>query len=113
MKQSDQNRFRPLVEANLAEVREQLSVEDETAKPITPDASIGRLSRVDAMQVQQMSLEAKRQREALQSRLERALRLLDEGDYGACPQCENDIAITRLEALPDAIFCFECASAME
>jgi DnaK suppressor protein len=113
MKLSEQEKFRPLVEANLREVSELLADEDETAKPITPDAAIGRLSRVDAMQMQQMSLEVRRQREALHSRLERALRLLDDGEYGTCPKCEGDIARNRLEAIPDAIFCFDCASAME
>jgi DnaK suppressor protein len=113
MKLSEQEKFRPVVEAKIAEVTELLAAEDETAKPVAPDAAIGRLSRVDAMQMQQMSLEARRQREALKSRLDRALRLLDDGEYGTCPKCEDDIAINRLEAMPDAIFCFDCASAME
>jgi len=113
MKVSEQQKFMPIVEAKIAEVREQLDAVDETAKPIAPDASIGRLSRVDAMQMQQMSIEARRQREALLSRLERAKKLLDDGEYGTCPKCEQDISIKRLEAMPDAIFCIECASAIE
>jgi DnaK suppressor protein len=113
MKLSEQERFRPTVEQRIRDVRDQLAFVDETAKPITPDAAIGRLSRVDAMQMQQMSMEVRRQREALLSRLERAQKLLDEGEFGTCPKCEEDIAIKRLKAMPDAIFCFDCASSME
>lgn len=113
MNVAEQEKFKPVIEANIAELRELLNSQEETAKPITPDAAVGRLSRVDAMQIQQMSMEVRRQREALLSRLERSLRLIDEGNYGTCPKCEADIAIKRLEAVPDAIFCFDCASAAQ
>jgi DnaK suppressor protein len=65
------------------------------------------------MQQPQMSLEVRRQREADLMRLERALKLLDEGTYGTCPRCEDDIAPKCLEAMPDAIFCFDRANAVE
>jgi DnaK suppressor protein len=113
MKLSEQERFRPVVEAAITELKAQLSIEDSTTEPVKPDNAIGRLSRVDAMQQQQMSLELKRQRQARLSRLERALTLIDDGEYGTCPRCEDDIAMKRLEAVPDAIFCFDCANAVE
>ena len=65
------------------------------------------------MQLQQMSMTLRRQREAELSRLERALRLMEEGEYGICPRCEDDIEIKRLEAAPDVVFCFKCATALE
>ena len=113
MRLSEQEKFRPNVEKAIAELKKLLAFDDPTAAPIVPDSSIGRLSRVDAMQQQQMSLEVKRQREANLTRLERALKLIDDGEYGTCPRCEDDIAPKRLEAMPDAIFCFDCANAVE
>lgn len=65
------------------------------------------------MQQQQMALESGRQRENLLARLERALKLTDEGSYGTCPRCEEDIGEKRLSALPDAVFCISCAEALE
>ena len=38
-----------------------------------------------------------------------AITRLDEGTYGACVHCENDIPFTRLEALPEAATCIGCA----
>jgi DnaK suppressor protein len=37
-----------------------------------------------------------------------ALRRLDEGTFGTCRRCGNQIAPERLEALPWAAFCIDC-----
>ncbi len=42
--------------------------------------------------------------------IERALARMDRGDYGLCERCHKKIAPARLEALPQAAMCIECAS---
>jgi RNA polymerase-binding transcription factor DksA len=42
--------------------------------------------------------------------IERALVRMDRGDYGLCERCGKKIAPARLEALPQAANCIECAS---
>jgi len=42
--------------------------------------------------------------------IERALARMDRGDYGLCERCRKKIAPARLEALPQAALCIECAS---
>jgi DnaK suppressor protein len=42
--------------------------------------------------------------------VERALAKLDEGTYGACESCGRPIGEARLEAMPAARYCIECAS---
>lgn len=49
-------------------------------------------------------------REAL-GEVERALAKLADGTYGACESCGQPIAPARLEAMPTARFCINCASA--
>ena len=44
------------------------------------------------------------------SEVERALAKLDEGNYGACEVCGNDIGEARLEAMPSTRYCINCAS---
>ena len=39
----------------------------------------------------------------------RALSRLDQGEYGACSNCGEKIAMTRLEALPFTDVCIKCA----
>jgi DnaK suppressor protein len=48
--------------------------------------------------------------EAGLERTERALAKLDEGTYGRCDVCGEEIAPKRLEAMPDAVTCVGCAS---
>ncbi len=71
--------------------------------------SVGRLSRMDAMQQQEMSKaqEASRQRDLL--RIEQALRRLDAGEYGECGSCGNPLPEGRLAIDPMAETCVACA----
>ena len=76
-------------------------------------ARVGRLSRMDAMQAQEMSKETGRRRRQKLIQIEAALRRIEEDDYGICQECGEDIATARLEADPTALLCIECASARE
>jgi DnaK suppressor protein len=89
------------VEANLAGLQEE-------AKPVDLELSIGRLSRVDAMQQQQMAT-ARMQR--LQDQLQQirsALARVRSGTYGDCLKCEEPIGAQRLRARPEALVCRAC-----
>ena len=46
-------------------------------------------------------------------RIDEALRRVDEGTYGTCVECEQDIAAARLKALPFAVRCVECQARAE
>lgn len=72
---------------------------------------VGRLSRMDAMQAQAMSLETNRRREIELKRIATALQRLEQNEYGLCLRCGEDIAIQRLKVEPAATICIECASA--
>ncbi|MFL6234857.1 MAG: TraR/DksA family transcriptional regulator [Thermoanaerobaculia bacterium] len=45
--------------------------------------------------------------------IENALRRMDEGTYGRCSNCGQNIALPRLEALPWARFCVDCQEMAE
>jgi DnaK suppressor protein len=74
---------------------------------------MGRLSRMDAMQVQAMSKETGRRRRQKLLQIDAALRRLEEDDYGYCQDCGEDIAPARLEVDPTVLLCITCASAKE
>ena len=55
-----------------------------------------------------------REREgALIKKIDRALRKIEEGTYGRCLSCEEDIGIARLKARPVADLCIDCKSQQE
>jgi len=71
--------------------------------------SVGRLSRMDAMQAQAMAKANERQRRVELSRIDSALRRIDEHEYGYCQKCGEEIAEKRLVVDPAASFCVDCA----
>lgn len=81
---------------------------DEVAA-ISPDKAIGRLSRLDAMQMQEVAKEAQRRREDRITALQNALDRIDAGRFGQCEICKNWIPLARLEAQPEATRCGDCA----
>jgi DnaK suppressor protein len=71
--------------------------------------SVGRLSRMDAMQRQQMAQANERRRRGERVRIEAALNRIEDGEYGACADCGEDIAPARLAADPATPRCLPCA----
>ena len=81
----------------------------ESTEAVAPDKAIGRLSRLDAMQMQEVAKEAQRQREIRRHELRQALRRMDLGEYGICSACGVWIDYPRLEARPEIRQCGSCA----
>jgi len=75
--------------------------------------SVGRLSRVDALQSQAMLQEATRRREQSLRDISEALQKIQNGDYGYCEACGEVIAEKRLLVSPTADCCIDCRSKQE
>ena len=71
--------------------------------------SVGRLSRMDAMQGQQMALETERRRKRQLLEIEAALRRIDADEYGECLECGEEIASGRLDINPAVTRCIGCS----
>ena len=84
------------------------------AQPVELDQNrVGRLSRIDAMQGQAMA-QANVERQAnLLIEIERALAEIESGEYGRCIECDEFIAIARLNADPVTQRCIVCATKFE
>jgi len=84
---------------------------DEAAGTVELDqTSVGRLSRMDALQGQAMSQERDRRRQIELQKIAAALQRIEAGDYGYCVRCEEEIAIKRLEFDAATPLCIDCAS---
>ncbi len=70
----------------------------------------GRLSRMDALQVQAMAEEVARRREVELRRFDAALKRIEDDEYGGCVGCGEEIGARRLELDPAAPNCIDCAS---
>lgn len=82
----------------------------ESRKAVTLDQqSVGRLSRMDAMQVQAMAGAVNRRRMAALQRIEAALQRIEEGEFGYCITCGDEIDVRRLDIDPSTPQCADCA----
>ncbi|MDR9498257.1 MAG: TraR/DksA C4-type zinc finger protein [Hydrogenovibrio sp.] len=81
-----------------------------TATVALDQQSVGRLSRMDAMQQQQMALEAERRSRQNLTEIDKALKRIELDRFGFCQECEEPINPKRLALNPTATLCIDCAS---
>lgn len=110
---SDKKFLTEMAAALRARIAQLDSLEEQNTRdraPVELDQSrIGRLSRMDALQGQAMA-EAQGERRRLERlRIENAMARIEDGSYGECLRCSDDIAVARLEADPAIPICVVCA----
>jgi DnaK suppressor protein len=108
MDAATQETFRAVIQSRLDAIESELAATAESSEPVSPDVSIGRLSRLDSMQMQQMALAGRRRLEEERARLREAKIRIDSGKFGTCLLCGGEIATERLEIQPDATACMPC-----
>lgn len=97
--------------ARRAELVEQGDTTQASRAPVALDqASVGRLSRMDALQLQAMALAAQQRRRETIGRIDQALARLADGSFGECVVCGEPIAPKRLALDPAIATCIACAS---
>ena len=106
--------FKSLLQKLKAELLE-ASVTGQQAEAVVDldQTRVGRLSRMDAMQAQAMSLETGRRRRQQLLHIDAALERIESGEYGGCRECGDAIHQGRLQADPTATLCIGCAEAQE
>ena len=101
---------RKAITARLAALESADALGAEAQSTVTLDQqSVGRLSRMDALQNQAMAKASHARRGVERSRLLAALGRIDAGEYGYCEDCGDDIALPRLDLDPAAAKCISCA----
>lgn len=106
--------FRTLLLNQRQVVLEIVESSEQAAATVELDQSrVGRLSRMDALQVQAMSQESLRRRQIELNNIAAALARIDSGDYGFCTECGDEIVRGRLEIDPAGPLCVNCARALE
>ncbi|MGC9271937.1 TraR/DksA family transcriptional regulator [Acidiphilium sp.] len=102
------------IRQRLADMRAALNTASADAAdsraPVELDqTSVGRLSRIDAMQAQSMALATERRRAIELARIDQALARVAAGTYGICVKCDEPIEPRRLTLDPAIAVCLACA----
>ena len=106
----DLDTFRARLTAEAGELRAQGAASRADRAPVTLDQqSVGRLSRMDALQAQAMAKASEGLRQARLRQIEAAVRRIDDGEYGDCVTCGEAIGDSRLGLDPATPTCITCA----
>lgn len=93
-----------------AELLGEIAAQDEAAQGVTAEDEEDR--QQERAEDEVLSALSQADREELR-RIDLALGKLADGTYGVCEECGQKIAPARLEAMPDAVLCIDCASKAE
>jgi DnaK suppressor protein len=109
MTKSELHRFRAILTASVAELERFTRHRDG----ITIERSADQLDEIQAASERALAV-CNLDREFNQLRNARAaLRRIQEGTFGACQQCDEDIHAKRLAAVAWASFCIRCQEALD
>ena len=109
IKDSEYTKYKKLIERLLQE----LTAEDELGQSsqrtvVLDQQSVGRLSRMDALQSQAMAQAQQRRRDVLKSSLTAALQRLEDEEFGYCVDCGDEIEEARISASLVIMKCMSC-----
>lgn len=93
---------------------EELAALSQTSQIVELDQPTqGRLTRMNALQDQEMAKANKQHAEQQLLLVNAALRRIHQGEYGYCLHCDEPIAPARLQAAPESAYCLNCQAQKE
>lgn len=81
----------------------------ELTKPIAPENSLGRISRMDAINNKSVNEASLRSLEDRVRNIKLALDRIENKDFGICRKCKTPIPEGRLLLIPGTTVCVNCA----
>ncbi len=109
MTQKEKDTLKKKIEEDIILTEEQITLLQEKVKPIAPDCSLGRLTRLEAMGEQHVNNKILDESRIKLTRLKNALLRIDKPMFGICIECEEEIGFGRMSIRPESVRCVECA----
>ncbi len=107
--QKEKDTLKKKIEEDIILTEEQITLLQEKVKPIAPDCSLGRLTRLEAMGEQHVNNKILDESRIKLTRLKNALLRIDKPMFGICIECEEEIGFGRMSIRPESVRCVECA----
>lgn len=109
MTEAEKEELKTIINDQIESVREEIEELKELTKPVKLDASVGRLSRMDAINNKAINDKQLREKKSTLQKLERAQERYEEDKLGTCLKCGNEIPFDRLKFMPYTTRCVSCA----
>ncbi|NQV50530.1 MAG: TraR/DksA C4-type zinc finger protein [Candidatus Marinimicrobia bacterium] len=109
MNTEEKQLLRERIHSEISSANEQVLELEELTQPIVPDAAIGRISRMEAMNTKSVNELLLSKTKTKLQKLETSLSFIDRADYGLCRTCKKPIPLGRMMMLPESDKCVDCA----
>ena len=109
MNSTDKNELKLKIKALIAKAEKEIVSMEAMTEPIKPENSLGRISRMDAINNKSVQEAALRNKKRQYSQLKLALSKIDEDSFGFCSRCKRPIQQARLILMPEKTTCVHCA----
>ncbi len=106
-------KFRQILHEKRRSLIEQAQRTLQSDMVLSPDDRFDEVDQASSEYMQAFSFRLRGRERFLMDKIDLSLRKLDEGIYGVCEECEEMIAIKRLQARPEAPLCIQCKEAQE
>jgi len=105
----ERNKIKNKLADEIKETKKKISKYLELSKPIAPENSIGRISRMDAINNKSVLEAALREAQSKLIQLNNINNKISSSDFGLCETCKKSIPFGRLMIRPESKFCVNCA----
>lgn len=109
MNTEDRSNFKEKISVQIEKTQEKIRQLEDMTKPISPENSIGRVSRMDAINNKSVAEAALRTARKRLSSLLIAHTKVDAPGFGICTHCQQPIPMPRLLFMPESTYCVKCA----
>lgn len=107
--QEQKEYIRSKITTKIKIVAQDIKYLEEATKPIAPENSIGRVSRMDAINNKSVAEDSLRNALDKYGKLKNALNNIDDKDFGICQKCKEAINFKRIAFMPEILRCMKCA----
>ncbi len=109
MTEAEKKQIAEHIKIEVKTLTQQIATLQTKAKPIAPDCSIGRLTRMEAMAEQEVNQKILDESKLRLTRLKNALLRIDRPSFGICIECEEEIGFERMKIRAESVRCVTCA----
>jgi len=113
LKDDQLKKFRAILEERRKTLIHQAKKTLESDMVLSPDDRFDEVDQASSEYMQAFSFRLRGREKFLMDKIQLALRKIDDGTYGTCEECEETIALKRLQARPEAPLCIQCKEAQE
>ena len=110
MTREERKQLKQKIKDHITQVKADIIEIEKMTQPVKPENSLGRISRMDAINNKSVAEASLRNKKAKLTKLNVAFVKVDEEGFGYCQMCKNQIQPLRLMFMPESSRCVRCAA---